>query len=553
MKNESLIKIAATMVLILSVLAGGCSSGPVTEQQIVAPVQRGDMAVVVHSMGNIDMPEAVNLYFDTSVFGAASSYSSRIKAVYVHRGDFVYAGAILAQLDDTVQKQTVETAQYALEAAINNVVQTGCCGAGRYPTFYADEVALLRYEFALKETAQAKADLSTGENTDAAEQLALAKADIEGAKTYYTNPDYKDVRTQYDQLDRAVETSEDYGIAIDRFTSEVSSVAGIQDQIKNGQYSDALLAVQDVLSRMDDTHTVVKRITHLPGGVSYPDYPSAYTVVHELVNSLSVLQQMSDSEKFDPVKFSEQLSMVRHDMELSTKILEENITFDRLGVNLKVLRDYNINMRVAIINLEHAKEVLLKTELIAPFDGRVVDVNLQTGDMISQRYSVTGLPIDSYVVRMVNTSNVRMVGQVNDLDVTKVKQGQAADVYVDALPGKVLKGKVSFISPYGSGLYRLEISLDPADAQYLAQGQAAEADVLIDRHTGVLMVPNSAVMGKAGAYYVRVLVDQKANLVEQRPVATGLQNDSMTEIVSGIQESEKVVLQRAGPTSMPRK
>jgi HlyD family secretion protein len=173
--------------------------------------------------------------------------------------------------------------------------------------------------------------------------------------------------------------------------------------------------------------------------------------------------------------------------------------------------------------------------------------------MISQRYSVTGLPIDSYVVRMVNTSNVRMVGQVNDLDVTKVKQGQAADVYVDALPGKVLKGKVSFISPYGSGLYRLEISLDPADAQYLAQGQAAEADVLIDRHTGVLMVPNSAVMGKAGAYYVRVLVDQKANLVEQRPVATGLQNDSMTEIVSGIQESEKVVLQRAGPTSMPRK
>ena len=60
-------------------------------------------------------------------------------------------------------------------------------------------------------------------------------------------------------------------------------------------------------------------------------------------------------------------------------------------------------------------------------------------------------------------------------------------------------------------------------------------------------------MGKAGAYYVRVLVDQKANLVEQRPVATGLQNDSMTEIVSGIQESEKVVLQRAGPTSMPRK
>ena len=83
MKNESLVKIAATMVLILSVLAGGCSSGPATEQQIVAVVQHGDLTVTVRSDGNIEMPDALNLYFDTTMF--TPPYSARIKKIYVQR------------------------------------------------------------------------------------------------------------------------------------------------------------------------------------------------------------------------------------------------------------------------------------------------------------------------------------------------------------------------------------------------------------------------------------------------------------------------------------
>ena len=106
---------------------------------------------------------------------------------------------------------------------------------------------------------------------------------------------------------------------------------------------------------MDDTHTVVKRITHLPGDFTYPDTPTTFTVVQEIATSLDVLDELAASENFDPVKFSERLSMARHDIELSSKILEENISTYRLGLNLKTLRDYNINIQTAIINLERAK------------------------------------------------------------------------------------------------------------------------------------------------------------------------------------------------------
>lgn len=564
--RKKVFSIIGAVTLVIVIALGSCS-GPVTEQQIVSTVKRGDLVVTVRSDGNIEMPEALSMYFDTATF--TSFYSARIKKTYVQKGDLVRAGALLAKLDDTGQKLAMESAQYALELAINNVVQTGCCGAGRYPSFYTNSVALLRYEFAMKEMAMAKGFLFDGEYADAAGQITLAKSDVDGAKAYYTNPDYKELRIEYNDLDQAVESSPDLGIAVERLTSEIDFISGVQQQIKTGQYVCAQQSVQDLLTTMSDTHNVVKRITHLPGNVTYPDSATAYTVVSELVSSLDTLQELADSKDFDPVKFSERLSIARHDLELSAKILQENVSTYRLGVNIKTLRDYNIAIQTAVLNLQRAKQALLKTELIAPFDGRVVDVNLQTGDMITQRYSVTGVPIDSYVIKLVNTSNIRMAGLVDEIDVIKIKQGQAADIYIDALPERAFKGVVSFVSPYGPiqtrsipaygslqsafATYRVEVALDQKDAAYLAAGQTATTEVLIDRHSNVLIVPGSALMGKPDEYFVRVLKDEKTNLIEQRPVKVGSQAQSSVEIVSGLSEGEKVVLQKSSVPSRPVK
>jgi RND family efflux transporter MFP subunit len=566
MKKESIAKVLLIMLVLVTAL-GGCSSGVVTEQQIVATVQRGDLEVKVRSDGNIEMPEALNLFFDSTMF--TPPYSAKIKRIYVQKGDLVHAGALLAKLDDTGQKLAVQSAQYALELAVNNVVQSVCCGVGRYPSFYADAVALLRYEFAYKEADKARAFLSSGQFEDGAEQLALAKYDIDGAKAYYTSPDYKELRIEFNDLDQAVETSPDLGVAITRLSAESDFIISLQNQIKAGQYSAAGSSLKDLLVTMDDTHTVIKHITHLPGSFTYPDTPTTFTVVQEIGTSLDILDELAASGNFDPVKFSERLSIARHDIELSRKILEENISTYRLGLNLKTLRDYNINIQSAVINLERAKAALLKTELIAPFDGRVVDVNLQAGDMITQRYSVTGVPIDSYVVRLVNTGNVRMAGVVDEIDVVKIREGQTADVTVDALPGKVIKGTVKFISPYGPiqtrsipsygslqstlATYRVEVALSPADVAYLTGGATANAEILTATRSNVLIVPNSALTGKAGEYTVRVLKDEKTNLIEQRPAKTGLETPAYTEIVSGLSQGEKVLLQKSNAPVRPAK
>ena len=276
----------------------------------------------------------------------------------------------------------------------------------------------------------------------------------------------------------------------------------------------------------------------------------------------------------DPVKYAETLSIVRHDMELSEKILDENISTFRAGLNLKTLRDYNIAVQNAIINLQRTKQALLKTELMAPFDGRVTDINLRAGDMITQRYAVTGVPIDSYVIQLANVNSVRMTGLIDEIDIARIAgiplDGLKPVILVDAFPGRQFSGRVTFISPFGptqaSGIqyygtvqttlptYKIEIALDPAETAYLTGGLTATAEILVDSRSGVLIVPNNALSGTNGNYTVRVLTDEKTGLTELRPVKIGLQSKTSTEITLGLDEGEMVVLEKAAvPANALRK
>jgi multidrug efflux pump subunit AcrA (membrane-fusion protein) len=195
----------------------------------------------------------------------------------------------------------------------------------------------------------------------------------------------------------------------------------------------------------------------------------------------------------------------------------------------------------------------------------VTDINLKAGDMISQRYAVTGAPIDSYVIQLVNVNSVRWSGLIDEIDIARIAGRPPADLkpvlLVDAFPGQRFSGRVTFISPFGPSqsnsiqyygtaqgtlpTYKIEIALAPAEAAFLAGGQTAVAEILVDTRSGVLLAPNAAITGKNGNYTVRVLKDQQTGLTEQRPVVIGLQNRSFSEIKSGLAEGEMVVLEKA--------
>jgi RND family efflux transporter MFP subunit len=545
MNKKAYVMILAVLLLIATPLIGCASNQPITEMQTIATVKRGDLTVKVEANGYIEMPTAVNLYFDSTMF--TPPYSAKIQKIYVKKGDLVKAGALLAKLDDTTQKMAVESTQYSLELAINNVVQTVCCGVTRAPTFYSDAVALYRFEFAVDEIQKAHSLLADGEFELAASQISMAKADIDAAKNVYTNPEYRNLRSELNEYTEEEISSFDVDSAIARLTGELDNISAIQEQVAGGNYSRASGMLESLLRDMAETHSVVKLVTHSPGAYTCSDTCTGFTIINEALTKLEEAKQLASSDDVDALKLNEALQMVIHDLEIGDKVLQDNVSTYRQGLNLKAQRDYSVNIQTALINLDRTKQALLKTELLAPFDGEIVDVNLHEGDMITQRYSTTGLPIDVYVLKLADTGAVMMTGVVDEIDVGKISKGQAATVLIDALPGKTFTGQVQFISPFGTlqtgtGTYNIEIELDPQAATYLAGGQTASAEIMVDEHKDVLLIPNSALHTQGTESWVYVTKGDKTGQMEQRQVQTGLQSRAQTEIVSGLSEGEKVIL-----------
>jgi RND family efflux transporter MFP subunit len=515
----------------------------------VATAERGDLEVKVVAEGNIEVP-AVNLYFDTTMF--TPPYSAQVKKVFVATGDFVKAGAILAKLDDVTQEMAVESAQYALELAINNVVQTVCLGINRAPVFRVNAVTLLRYESAMDDMKKALEYITDGTYEDAAAQISLAKYDLQAIIDYYQDSKYAELRPEFAGVDEALQYSKDVELAKKRVSKEIDSIIAIQERFRSGQQWGISDAINSLRLEMATTHIVMQRLNQLIGSYTCPDTCTVFTLVNEALGSLQILQDALASEDIDKLKFSQDLAIARHELELSRKVLNENVSTYRQGLNLKQERDYNINIQTAIINLERAKQALLKTELLAPFDGQVVDVNLKEGDTITQRYSAVGLPIDSYVIRLADVNSAKMVGTIGELDVGKVAKGQKAVVRVDALPGKEFHGEVKFISSFGTlqtgvASYKVEIALEPPEALCLTSGMSATAELSIASKKDVLLVPNSAVNGEHNEYWVWVMKDEADGVIEQRRVEIGLQSRTHTEIVSGLSQGERVLLGMVKP------
>ncbi len=530
--------LTVTLTTLLAVIFSSCAQ---QKKEILpsqmASVSRGDLILSVSSDGNLDMPNQVQLKFGTP--GTVQDIPAE---QYRLKGQPVRAGTLLARLDNTTQLLTVEAAQYALEQAINSVVQT-CCGS-RYPTFYSLATALLRFEQAQDEITAATEHLTNAQYALAASDLSLAGYDLKAARSVYADPKLDTVQTQYNDLNQPMPAFPELDQVVAVLDTQLASLASLRSLIESGDYSASLSAINALAVSLDEAHTIVKQNSRLPGAYTYPDTSTSLAISRQVLDSMSDIETMIYQDNFDRVKVSEKLRMAQHDLLMSNMILDESETIYRAGLNPQTLRNYNINIETALINLNKAKQDLLKTEIIAPFDGTIVAVDVKVNDQLSQfDYSA------KTAVYLVDTKTIRMTGVIDEIDITKVKVGQPVILTVDALPGQRLNGHVTFVSPFGTlqaGVvnFPVEVYLDPSEnTTDLRGGLTATADIVIGKRDNVLQVPNRAIKGLSGDYSVDVVTDASTAATEKRPVKIGMQNKNMTEIISGLKEGEKVLIE----------
>jgi len=161
--------------------------------------------------------------------------------------------------------------------------------------------------------------------------------------------------------------------------------------------------------------------------------------------------------------------------------------------------------------------------------------------------SVAGVQLTaSDYFEIVNPETLVFVGRVDEADVSKVTQSQEAIIVLDAFEDKELNSQVSYVafsSSETSTGTTFEIRLPLAyllDSQQLRIGLNGDAKIILNQKADALTIPLVSTRERDGKVYVDVKTGE--NTFEEREITLGLQTDELVEVLSGLDESEEIVL-----------
>lgn len=201
--------------------------------------------------------------------------------------------------------------------------------------------------------------------------------------------------------------------------------------------------------------------------------------------------------------------------------------------------------------LRNAQVQLNSTTIRAPRAGVILQKYVEQGTIITSGQSFNSQ--GTSIVQIGDLSRVFVDASVDEADIAQVKVGQNVKITLDAYPDEEFRGRVRRIEPRGTTdnnvtIIKTQVEILKPDAR-LRPGLNAECEFIVAEKKDALTVPPRAVKDQRGRKTVEVLVDGKP---ETREVKTGLETNEAIEIVSGVNEGEKVVTQTIRPGETQR-
>ena len=233
---------------------------------------------------------------------------------------------------------------------------------------------------------------------------------------------------------------------------------------------------------------------------------------------------------------------------------EFEATEDSLATNRAKIKELQSSIRQTQIAINTAEKDLGYTRITAPSAGTVVSLVVEQGQTInSSQTSPT-------VVQIADLTSMTNKMQIAEGDATKVKAGQTVNFTILSEPDTPISAKLDSIDPglttmsqgsysrstdtTSNAIYYYARATGPNPEGKLAIGMTTQNTVEIASADNVLMVPTVAIKTKDGKKFVRVLGAN--NQAVDKEIQTGLKDSMNTEVKSGLNEGDKVVMSEMG-------
>lgn len=197
--------------------------------------------------------------------------------------------------------------------------------------------------------------------------------------------------------------------------------------------------------------------------------------------------------------------------DVARQALEDaTVRVDELSASIAAMRKtigaLESSLAAGEAEIERVRQELSYATMRAPIDGAITRLNAEVGELV-----VVGTMNNAGTVIMTiaDLGRMRMRSQVSESDIAKVVEGQPAEIFINAFPGRSFHGVVEEVAlqrtgtgmqsaaaaTQGSGTFKVDVSIE-SDGVRIFSGLAANVDIAIKEHRGMLVLTQAVVERK---------------------------------------------------------
>lgn len=334
--------------------------------------------------------------------------------------------------------------------------------------------------------------------------------------------------------------SEEINSAKARLSQAQSQLAIIRAGNRSQEIEQARAVVDAAKSRLDLTQSRLKRYQNLAkaGAVSQDaldqyisENRSAVANLQEAERRLS-LQKAGNRDQ----EIQRQEAVVMQEREALRKL--EN------GNRPEQIARLRAAVNVAKAQLKQQQVQLEDSIIRAPFAGIITQKYANTGAFVTPTTSASTSTSATSSSIVALATGLEVLAQVPEIDIGRIKQGQEVEIFADAYPDQLFKGRVHLIAPeaiveQGVTFFQVRVMIDNG-ADKLRSGLNVDVTFLSDRINNTLMIPSVAILtedGKTG-----VLIPDENNKFQFREIKIGAQIKNETQILEGVKEGDLIFI-----------
>lgn len=175
------------------------------------------------------------------------------------------------------------------------------------------------------------------------------------------------------------------------------------------------------------------------------------------------------------------------------------ISSDNLTTQERSVKSSELNVKNAELSMKETKDSLDDYSIKSPISGTVITKNAKAGDTIDRSNSSEILMV------VADISKLKFKMDIDELDVSSVKEGQTVEITCDALPGETFNGRINSISVEGTATngvttYSAEVIID--EPGNLRPSMNIDASVIVQSSKDTLIVPTADIKTAMGISYV---------------------------------------------------